>query len=476
MTMSGWPFSTAQPVQPPNVDQTQPPSGAPSFASLFAFGTFFIDTIVATGIEIVAKAFGFIPLIGPTAEQFLDGWATNLETAAANALATANGAQTTATAATTVQSQQATAKPGYVAVDATGDAVFPIMSIPGPTPTTVNVVAGTSAIGLINTEDNGKKLSAAWYGNIVGTLTGFYLNVYKLDVTTNVLTLLDDSVDILSSVAATVADENLYDLTTPIDTSVGDWYAVEFVVTGSGTYEIVGLPGHWLPPKTLIYPKLLGATRDTTGGITAPSTFTPTYSSDVPWALLGGDLFGGPTTSEYSTAGSDTYPIPTWMKWGDLIDVLVLSAGGGGQSSTFGAFGAGGTPGVWTIRTLVYGVDIPLSTSSLAVVVGAGGAPGSGAGNPGTAGGDSSVSGTGVTTITSAGGVGGSGGGIMNGGAGPGDQTLHTENYTGGAAVGVNTPGSAPGGAGGGGGSFSDGQPGATGAVWLAAYKAGTNP
>lgn len=380
----------------------------------------------------------------------------------------------TAVSATTIQSQQSIAKPGYIALDASVDAVFPIANISGATPLLCSVTSAGAMLGFVTTPDNGKKSSLVWLGQDTTGITGFYLNLYELDLVSGTNTLIEASANIVGTVSNTLA-WNYHNLTTPIDSQIGHVYAVELVIVGSGTYKIAGVASNWVPANTTSFPHSLGASR-TTGLPTAPSTFTPTYFGSAPWFGLGGFLFAGPTTLSFTAIGAHTYTLPDWLKYGDNIDCLVLAGGGGGQSSSFGATGDGGYAGAWRVQTLVYGVDIPIGTTTLTVTVGGGGAGGSGSGNAGTPGGDSSVAGTGLVTITAAGGAGGTIGGVAVG-RGPGDQTLNTETYTGGTdQLTASGPGNAPGGGGGGGAPFSDGAAGAIGAVWLAAYQAGTHP
>lgn len=416
-------------------------------------------------VEVISNVIHQIPFAGGFLGGLFDdltGWYTGTQ---ATALA--------ATSATSVQSQQSIAKPGYIALDATVDATFPIANISGATPLLCNVTSAGAMIGFVDTADNGKKNSVVWLGQDTTGITGFYLNVYELDLVTSVASLIEASSNIIGSVSDPL-QWNYHNLAAPIDSKIGHSYPVELVIVGSGTYKIAGISTNWVPANTISYPHTIGAQR-TTGLPTAPSTFTPTYFDTVPWFGLGGFLFAGPTTLLYNTAGAHTWTPPDWLKYGDLVDVLALGGAGGGSSSVFGATGQGGISGTWQVRTLVYGIDIPLNTP-LMVTVGTGGGGGSGAGVAGAAGTASTVSGTGVTTITAAGGAGGTVGGVATG-LGPGDQVLHTETYAGGAdQVTASGPGNAPGGAGAGGAPFNDGAAGAVGAVWLAAYQAGTNP
>lgn len=422
----------------------------------------FANSIVA----VISNVIHAIPFAGgPLGDLFddLTRWFTGTQ---ATAL--------TAVSATTIQAQQSIAQPGYIALDATADATFPIANISGATPLLCSVTSAGAMIGFINPKDNGKKNSIPWLGQNTTGITGFYLNLYELDLVTGVCSLIEASANIIGSVSNTLA-WNYHNFSTPIDVMIGHVYAVELVIVGSGTYKIAGTATSWIPANTVSYPHNIGAAR-TTGLPAAPSTFTPTYFSSEPWFGLGGFLFAGPTTVAYNTTGAHTYTIPDWLKYGDNIDTLVLGGGGGGQASQFSATGQGGNPGTWFVQTLVYGVDIPIGTTTLTVNVGSGGAGGVGAGNVGADGTASTVTGTGLVTLTAAGGKGGAGG-TNAVGHGPGNQVLNTVTYPGGAdQVTASAPGNAPGGGGGGGAPFSDGAAGAVGAVWLAAYQAGTHP
>lgn len=449
----------------------------PVFSVVSAAETFITNILNPTGllasvtsiftaiIDALAAILGPIPFVGSAVQTFA-AFLHSTQT-------TATDAQVTAAAATTTQSQQTIAKPGYLALDATADAVFPIASISGATPSTIDVTSAASVIGFIDTPDNGKKKSIIWLGQDTTGLTGFYINVYELDTATGVATLLEASASILSGVSNTLA-WNYYDLVTEITSQVGHVYAVEVVVTGSGTYKIAGLPNDWKPANTISgFPHQLGSARTTS--LTSPATFTPTYTGVVPWFGLGGFQFAGPTTTPYTAAGTYTYTVPNWLKWGDKIDVAALGGGGGGQASVFGATGQGGVPAAWLTRTLIIGVDIPTTTTTLTVVVGTGGAGGFGTGQVGNDGNASTISGTGVTALTAAGGAGGQAGGVAIG-YGPGNTTYDTVTYIGGGDTAASGNGYPPGGGGGGGAPFSNGGGGAWGSVWLAAYQAGTHP
>jgi hypothetical protein len=210
-------------------------------------------------------------------------------------------------------------------------------------------------------------------------------------------------------------------------------------------------------------------------GPTPPGNIpSPTYSTNVPWFALSGAA--GATqypagTTPFATSGS--YTVPAWMKAGNKFDIAVLGGAGAGGCDLFGVIGNGGGAGMWATRaTLVYGTDIPTSTTSFTVTIGTGGTGTPTSGNPGN---PSSITIAGYGTITAAAGAGGTGGGGGSvTGASPGNQTINGTPYYGGATQTVaSQPGNAPGGGGAGGTLFSGGggAAGAPGEAWITAYQ-----
>lgn len=161
-----------------------------------------------------------------------------------------------------IQMGRAVTKPTYNATDPTADAVFPISSINGSTPTFVDVTAGESVIGMITTPDAGVKKTIIWHGQHTTGITGLYLNVYKMNKTTGVLTRLSNSANLIGDVTDQLSWE-YYNLPQAawITAAHGDVYAIEMVVTGSGTYQVVGMPSHWASSNTNVFPRQMGATR-----------------------------------------------------------------------------------------------------------------------------------------------------------------------------------------------------------------------
>ena len=184
-----------------------------------------------------------------------------------------------------------------------------------------------------------------------------------------------------------------------------------------------------------------------------------------------------PVATQYATVGAFTYTIPADC---DKIDVILLGGGGGGGNGSLFLPGTGGAGGQWLVTTLVRGVDIPWTTTSLTGNVGAGGAGGAAAGgaNNGIAGDATTIA---ALSLSAAGGAGGAGwgNGQRNGFTSiPNSQSLSGQLYSaglGGTGIGV-APGS--------GGASVQGTPfgnnpgfaGARGQAWFYAYSSSPTP
>jgi hypothetical protein len=232
--------------------------------------------------------------------------------------------------------------------------------------------------------------------------------------------------------------------------------------------------------------KRTGATRNT--GASGPVALSipagsVQFSGNTPQVSLGrSDVpvnYVPPDLQRFTTSG--TYVRPTWMVAGDILEIYIHPAGGGGQSGGYGAAGEGGLAGTAVGRSYVLGSDpkgtgfpiIPLSTTTFTHTLGA---PGSGGVDPytfdpGFNAGATSVSAAGITTLTGAGGLGGGRAGNNSNvttGGGAADVTLDSHTEYGGTPAGVNQDGVFPGGGGG------SGYPafGRAGAAARVAYRA----
>src|SRR5581483_11160348 len=105
----------------------------------------------------------------------------------------------TAQTATMTQAQQATSKPGYMAIDAPMDAVFPLSHMIA-SPTYNSVTQTSSAIGCIRTSDNVSKQVVAWLGSYTGSISDLYINVYLMNTATAALTNVAPGANVVSAV------------------------------------------------------------------------------------------------------------------------------------------------------------------------------------------------------------------------------------------------------------------------------------
>lgn len=175
-------------------------------------------------------------------------------------------------------------------------------------------------------------------------------------------------------------------------------------------------------------------------------------------------------TTSYTTPGTTTQTIQTWVAHVDLIG---MGGGGGGQGETGSTVGRGGSPGSWNTKTLVVGTDIPAGgLITITVAAGGAGGPYFTDGSAGTATTFSWVDPSGATqTLTASGGA---GGGLGNGAnltiygqaTSPATETYQGVTYQGGGAQLVGAVGNPPGGSGPGGQPFQFGFAGARGQAW----------
>ena len=171
-----------------------------------------------------------------------------------------------------------------------------------------------------------------------------------------------------------------------------------------------------------------------------------------------------------TTAGNWSFTVPSWLRTGDKVDVILLGGGRGGTQGVSNSSRPGGNAGAFASTTLIVGTHISVG-QTIGGVIGAGGAINGGNG--------------GNTTLTSGGSLSAAGATANNGvngsnGNSPGTYTLNGKSYTGGvggtgASSAAGTAGTAPGAGGGGGGSLffvgQNGGAGAQGGVWIRAYQ-----
>lgn len=374
--------------------------------------------------------------------------------------------------------------PLYVGVDEATESTFLLSNLGGATdPLNFAVTQSTAPMGYIRISQSALKGFVSWFGKGFASISALYIDIYHVDTTTGDHTLLHNSADQSGMVGSSWAYLQYFlPSLNRIGVMPGDVLGIELRVVGAGTHTIAGLQNLWMPDNTLVRPKRLASARNAGTGA-APSTIidaSVTYSGNQPWfgfGIASGDTPAPvflPRSAQFTTPGAYIYPLQPWM---NTIDVAAVGAGGGGQGGSGAVIsGDGGTPGAWTTKTLVRGVDFPSGATSLTGVVGDGGAGGVGIvlGGVGTAGAASTVVTGSTTLVTAAGGAGGSGY-VNPDGAGPGNMSYKTNTYFGGpkkaGPVLDSSPGNAPGGAGPGGqGVFilgTTGGKGAPGAVYF---------
>lgn len=342
-------------------------------------------------------------------------------------------------------------------------------------------VTSTTAITLYERVQESAECGVVrWMGSGTTNITGFFLNIYKMDPSTGDRTCVYTSGDIKADLSATMTT-NKHVMSTPIQREPSEIYGYELALTGTGTHTVVG-QSSWIHADPDVYPRKMSSVRS--GGSVSVSTMQSsgsiTYGSNIPFIEIAVGLDDvviphSPETVLFNTVQSGTsLPIPSWA---NFVEAIPLGGGGGGrQGGTWGVSGEGGENGNWNTDTWERGVDWAAAESvSLSITVAAGGAGGTGIGANG---GTSSVTlpastGHSAQTLNA---TGGEGGDALNAGGGdkqgqsPGNITYGGVIYQGGAAQ--NTfggNGSAPGGGGAGGNyvSFQHGGDGARGAVWI---------
>lgn len=234
-----------------------------------------------------------------------------LANAAASTANTASAAQMVAQAATLVQAQQTAAKAAWNAFgDVTADVTFPV----GPTYSlasmpTISVTSSTSAIGYIATPDNVNKLAVMFVAEIVGTVTGAYINVYSVGAAGLCTKVIAGSniVSEIGNLEAVIYD----DFASALTVTPGDTWAIEVIITGSGSLTMMGLSSSWAPTNSLVAAGAVGGSRFTTitptfdavgaGTYTAAAAISPfswlhTIGTTSPGVLIEFAMTGTPTT------------------------------------------------------------------------------------------------------------------------------------------------------------------------------------
>lgn len=366
--------------------------------------------------------------------------------------------------------------PVYTGMLPNGRSNFPLSGVN----TTLSCTQSASLIAVHRIEESLALGVVSWLGYGTSGITGFYVNIWKIDATTGNWSLVQHSPNIVANLnPGTTPQWNFWELDTPVAAVAGDEYAFEFVPVG-GTHSIRGIStADQISDHPYANLKRMGATRNNTTPTSPPATIAKasvTWSANIPWVELAidtGNAVGYYDPIEVYVTDTTTIAIP---KWADYIDAVILGGGGGGhEGGTLGFYGSPGYAGKWAAITWQRGIHFDEHTdTSVAYTVGAGGHGGAGLWDGTGGAGGASVLALSGHTLTAAGGAGGSGLAFTPGthvpGIGAGTYTFNGQHYVGGGdqnAFGAG--GTAPGGGGCGGNwiAFQAGGPGAPGAGWI---------
>jgi hypothetical protein len=151
-----------------------------------------------------------------------------------------------------------------------------------PLPTLV-LTHGSIVLGMIQTPDGAPKDTAHWIGQ-GSCVDDLRVNVYHLDPHDGAIATEYASPNVADIVVT--ADLSWVNIGVNVGTEPGAWHAVEMIMRGPGSYQIVGVPD-WpptIPPPPLAcghypHPRRRGATRQRLGD-------TIVYCDAVPWFAL----------------------------------------------------------------------------------------------------------------------------------------------------------------------------------------------
>jgi hypothetical protein len=350
-------------------------------------------------------------------------------------------------------------KPFWMGMLPTGVSNIPKPGLTSSTAPTIPITQSTAAMGYHVIDQPGTKGVVSWDGhNTAATnITAFFINIYKVDVTTGVHTLVHASPNIAGDIANAMGTylyvlNNGAGTNTPLTVEQGDCYGIEFAIRGTGTYNILGAASYQTYDHPTAYPKRLASVRNS-GTSAAPSTIAAAsvvYSANIPFAEFavssGASNLHDAELRQFLTPMSTTTVAPTWA---NHAEVIVCGPGGDGYpgSSTPGVYGHGGGAGTWNAVTWDRGTHFN-SGDTFSISVSLHGSP-------------TTVS-VGSNTVSGAPGFYASGWGTPHYGDSPGDFTYGTpaHTYSGGTyQYTLGGDGAAPGG-GGAGGGYGFGFPG----------------
>ncbi|OCB15072.1 hypothetical protein [Mycobacterium intracellulare] len=233
---------------------------------------------------------------------------------------------------------------------------FPMSSIT----TQFNIVPGTSVFAIDYIEENMALGVISWIGWGVSGITEFYVNAYKVDLTTsnlaerihaspNIVGILDPSGT--SPLGAFMT----YELDSPPGVVAGDLIAYQFITVG-GNHTIRGRVSS-LPVRANAPIGAPAATFPVTGTPGSPPSSIGKsaliWSQNVPWVGIAVDTGSGSDHHDpfqQALTGPTSIPVADWC---DHVDGIVVGEGGNGAPGFAGFYGNPATPGSFTTVTWV---------------------------------------------------------------------------------------------------------------------------
>lgn len=285
-----------------------------------------------------------------------------VSTAAQQVRTDLNNASEIAATAAAFQAKQSISKQSYLSIDPSADPVFPLSNINGASPSTVPVTSAKSVMGIIGLPDNGLKKSVVWLGGSLTGITGVYVNIYKVNTTTGEFTRTHQSSNIIGSLTSPLPGYSygwqFYNLpmTDFFPTLQGEWYVAEIQVTGTGTYNIVGVSSAWMPTHTGVYPKALGATRGPAG---------PTFKSAATGLNLTGQAGGTKSWTHNIESDADFIAIVVNAQGTTAVSVSNVKVGGVAVTTGPGINFVTGSPNSSSL--IIYYLQLPPTGSNKTV-------------------------------------------------------------------------------------------------------------
>lgn len=358
--------------------------------------------------------------------------------------------------------------PRWISTGTHDDVSFPIISAQSMFTPALNDITYIPI-----TPDTDRVYKALKFGLVGSAMTNCYVGVYKIE-TDGTLTLAVNLGDKKSSLTAS----KVQTFAIPGGVGVGRGETVFIAVR-----QVGGTAGQMFTTPSLLQvtevvqplPTYPTEKNNTGSGLPGSISGAIVRSESAPaWGALGETLLDSPWT-DFSTAGTHSFLIPTDARY---IYIIGSSAGGGGGGGDGGwnKPGEGGRRGLWAAVSLERGVGIPWDVTELEIYLPAGGAGAPGREQNGSAGGALNVHFAGSPSTVLLNIPGGAAGRLAYGGFFNRDPVGEAQvNYpffgrlfVGGLAAAMDTNGNPPGGGGGGGdggvgGSANGGRPGGSG-------------